>query len=86
MQVQSTTRDASLSDPLGNDDGLESHELESLGFSSSGKPIDDTSSGQHWIRFVLNENGNCEGLRCRAYFLDGSTEERRLRRAQQGVF
>ena len=62
------------SDLLGMTMAFESDELTSLGFDSSGKPL-DISSGQHWIRFVFNENGNCEGLRCRAHFFDGSIEE-----------
>lgn len=28
-----------------------------------------------WIKFVLGEQGNCEGLRCLAHFTDGSVEE-----------
>lgn len=33
-----------------------------------------TSDSGHWIKFVLRESVSCEGLRCAAYFADGSVE------------
>jgi uncharacterized Zn-binding protein involved in type VI secretion len=49
--------------------------LASMGYTSDGRPLQKQPSSTHWIRFSLDEPGSCEGLRCRAHFADGSTEE-----------
>ncbi|WP_205182586.1 PAAR domain-containing protein [Burkholderia sp. LMG 13014] len=54
---------------------FESHELASMGFGPSGNVLADEATGEHWIRFALNDKGSCEGLRCRAHFSDGSVED-----------
>lgn len=42
-------------------------------YTRSGSQSSKSDSG-HWIRFVLQEPGSCEGLRCAVHFADGSIE------------
>lgn len=50
---------------------FETHQLAAMGFTEAGRPIDEKP---YWIKFGLNEQGSCEGLRCGAHFEDGSVE------------
>ncbi|WP_322044336.1 hypothetical protein [Paraburkholderia sp. J67] len=54
---------------------IQGHELDSMGYSLTGNLLADEPTGDHWIRFALNDAGSCEGLRCRAHFSDGSMQE-----------
>jgi len=47
-------------------ESFDSNALASMGFGSNGLPI-GTSTSPHWIKFVLSEKGNCEGLQCAAH-------------------
>ncbi|OHU95465.1 hypothetical protein BLA34_23130 [Ralstonia solanacearum] len=57
---------------------FEAKELARQGFAPDGRPLDDATSRNHWIRFKLKDAGDCEGLRCRAHFADGTVEEGRF--------
>ncbi|WP_269139155.1 PAAR domain-containing protein [Burkholderia diffusa] len=48
--------------------------LSSMGFASASAAATALSDPQHWIRFKLKENGSCEGMKCTAYFADGSID------------
>ncbi|WP_267478579.1 PAAR domain-containing protein [Paraburkholderia saeva] len=54
---------------------IQGHELASMGYGPTGNLLADEPTGDHWIRFALNDAGSCEGLRCRAHFSDGSMQE-----------
>lgn len=49
--------------------------LSSMGFAATDVVALTKADPEHWVRFKLNEQGNCEGLRCTAHFADGSVEE-----------
>ncbi|NIF78669.1 PAAR domain-containing protein [Paraburkholderia sp. Cy-641] len=53
---------------------FESRELASIYLGSSSNSLADEATNGHWIRFALHDRDSCEGLRCRAYFSDGSVE------------
>ncbi|CAG9204596.1 PAAR domain-containing protein [Burkholderia vietnamiensis] len=54
---------------------FESQQLESISYGPAGNYLATDPTSEHWIRFSLTDAGSCEGLRCRAYFADGSVEE-----------
>ncbi len=45
-----------------------------MGASGSANAARTNGAANHWISFALKERGNCGGLRCVAYFDDGSKE------------
>ncbi|WP_081077203.1 PAAR domain-containing protein [Burkholderia pseudomultivorans] len=46
--------------------------LSNMGFASADAAAAALSDPEHWIRFKLDENGSCEGMKCTAHFADGS--------------
>ncbi|WP_269139783.1 PAAR domain-containing protein [Burkholderia stagnalis] len=48
--------------------------LSSMGFSSAAAATAALSDPDHWVRFKLDENGSCEGMKCTAHFADGSIQ------------
>jgi hypothetical protein len=52
-------------------------QLADMGNAGNDRPSAKYASNEHWVRFLLTETGSCQGLRCRAYFADGSVEDRR---------
>lgn len=48
--------------------------LSSMGFAATDVAALTRADPEHWVRFKLDEQGSCEGLRCTAHFADGSVE------------
>ncbi|WP_157378194.1 hypothetical protein [Burkholderia ubonensis] len=46
--------------------------LSSMGFAATDVAELTKADPEHWVRFKLDEQGSCEGLRCTAHFTDGS--------------
>ncbi|REE18916.1 PAAR motif-containing protein [Paraburkholderia sp. BL6669N2] len=54
---------------------FDSHALASMGYGLGNDALAEVAPGAHWIRFAVKDAGSCEGLRCRAYFADGSVAD-----------